>query len=313
MKNKETLVKEKIAILGASGMLGSMMVQYFARQDDCQVIAYVRDKAFMQSARQTLPDVEWRIGAYEAEHRRMNFPGLEQCAWVLNAIGITKPLIKEDRAEQIERALLVNSLFPNDLGKWADANQARVLQIATDCVYSGRKGAYVETDIHDAEDIYGKTKSLGESYWPSIAHLRCSIVGPEAKDFKFLLEWFLRQKKAAAIKGFSNHQWNGITTLHYAKLCHGIIRNKLELPHLQHLVPRGTISKAEMLRTFARCYDRTDIIIEEVNAGQQIDRTLSTLNHARNRRLWECAGYTEPPTVPQMIEELSNFKFTPLL
>ena len=65
---------------------------------------------------------------------------------------------------------------------------ARVLQIATDCVYSGAQGAYVETDLHDALDVYGKTKSLGECQEPNVYHLRCSIIGPEPKDFKFLIE-----------------------------------------------------------------------------------------------------------------------------
>jgi dTDP-4-dehydrorhamnose reductase len=184
---------------------------------------------------------------------------------------------------------------------------AKVLQIATDCVYSGHKGRYSESDHHDALDVYGKTKSLGECHLPSINHLRCSIIGPETKDHKFLVDWFLGQPQGAAVKGFSNHQWNGVTTLHFAKICRGIIREDLELPHLQHVIPGDIATKAEMLRAFGRYFNRPDIKIEVVEAATTIDRTLQTENRGLNQAIWAAAGYEQPPTVEEMIRELSTF------
>jgi dTDP-4-dehydrorhamnose reductase len=229
--------------------------------------------------------------------------------WIINAIGITKPLIRDDNAAQVERAIRINALLPIAIARFAEAHGARVLQIATDCVYSGAKGAYLEADPHDALDVYGKSKSLGECHSPNMAHLRCSIVGPEPKDFKFLIEWFLRQPAAARVNGFLNHQWNGITTLHFARLCAGIIATGAPLPHLHHVVPEGVISKAEMLHEFAAAYQRLDVQINDTEASSVIDRTLSTANPSLNRELWHAAGYTTAPTVPQMIVEVAKYPY----
>jgi len=229
--------------------------------------------------------------------------------WIINAIGITKPLVRDDNPEQIETAISVNSLLPHALGRRAASVGARVLQIATDCVYSGSKGMYRESDTHDALDVYGKTKSLGESFQPNVHHLRCSIIGPEPKDFKFLLEWFLRQPRTGQVNGFTNHRWNGVTTLHFAKACLGIISRGISLTHLQHVVPNDPLPKSEMLKVFASVYGREDIRVQDVEAKSVIDRTLATDCEERNRALWQAAGYDHPPTVKQMIEELGAYDY----
>jgi dTDP-4-dehydrorhamnose reductase len=229
--------------------------------------------------------------------------------WIINAIGITKPLIRDDNPQEVERAIKINALLPHAIGRFAEAHGARVLQIATDCVYSGTQGAYVETDLHEALDVYGKTKSLGECYVPNVAHLRCSIIGPEPKDAKFLIEWFRSQPAGGRVNGFINHKWNGITTLHFARLCAGIIETETPLPHLQHVVPEGVISKAEMLHEFAAAYGQTDVQINDINASKVIDRTLSTVNPELNSQLWRAAGYPTPPTVPEMIAEVARYTY----
>lgn len=302
----------KIGIIGASGMLGSMMTQYFSKQPGFTVVAYVRDDDAVRAGQATVPEAQWIRGDFNQITGQLNFPALAQCRWILNAIGITKPLIKDDDPEQIARAIMVNGMLPHQLGLFAAAHDARVIQIATDCVYSGKKGHYTERDVHDAEDVYGKTKSLGETFLSSVAHLRCSIIGPESKDFRFLLEWFVRQPKGATLKGFVNHEWNGVTTLQFAKLCHGIIRETLVLPHIQHMVPAAPLSKASMLRVFAECYNRSDINIEEIEAPTVVHRTLATVDEQMNRRVWSAAGYSTPPTVAEMIKEVSQFDYKPL-
>jgi dTDP-4-dehydrorhamnose reductase len=227
---------------------------------------------------------------------------------VINCIGVIKPFINDSNAEQVERAIQVNSVFPHTLARLTKGI-ARVLQIATDCVYSGSKGRYVETDAHDALDVYGKTKSLGEVNAEHMHHLRCSIVGPEMLSPKSLMEWLLGQPQGASVNGFMNHQWNGITTLHFAKLCGAIIANDVELSHMQHVVPDGAVTKYDMLKEFARRYGRDDLIINATEASTIIDRTLGTNNREKNQKLWNAAGYSEIPTVRQMIEELSKFSW----
>ena len=299
---------KSVLVLGGTGMLGSMVTDELARRSGIRVTATWR--ASSRSAQPVkIPGVEWV--PFDAADSRVD-EALLACGhhqWIVNAIGITKPLIRDDNPQQVERALRINALLPHAIARVADALGARVLQIATDCVYSGAKGAYVETDTHDALDVYGKTKSLGECFSPNVINLRCSIIGPEPRDFKFLLEWFRSQPTGANVNGFVNHKWNGITTLHFARLCAGMIETEPRLPHLQHVVPAGVISKAEMLREFAAAYGRTDVHINDTVAATVIDRTLSTVTPELNRRLWQAARYETPPTVPDMIAEVAKYPY----
>lgn len=300
--------KTKIAILGVGGMLGSMVLDVFAKDKNYRVFATVHNSKDANKFRKLYPnitikslDVEWTSPDKLANTLKGN-------KWIINAIGIIKPYIHDDNPEETERALRVNALFPHYLSRAADSIKAQVIQIATDCVYSGKKGKYIETDEQDALDVYGKTKSLGEAYGKNIYHIRCSIIGPEIKGHLSLMDWFLTQPKGAKLNGFKNHRWNGVTTLHFAYLCRGIIEKNIKLNHIQHIVPTGTISKASMLQEFARDFNRSDIIVTPVDAPKVIDRTCSTSNKSLNNKIWKAAGYKKPPTVKQMIRGLSQYQ-----
>ena len=185
----------KIAIIGGSGMLGGMLVEYFSKQPGYEVVATVRNDAYLRRAQKALPDVQWVIAGADHKNYSIDLDLIPQCSWIINAIGIIKPLIRDDNPEEVQRAIWINGVLPHRIGEMAHKVGAKVLQIATDCVYSGQKGNYVETDPHDALDVYGKTKSLGECYLANIKHLRCSIIGPEVKDHRSLLDWFLGQPR----------------------------------------------------------------------------------------------------------------------
>jgi dTDP-4-dehydrorhamnose reductase len=300
----------KVLVLGGSGMLGSMVVDVISRESGLAVTASVRSAAMEEALAPRFPGVEFRIFDPAAGVSPELFEGQ---AWVINAIGITKPLIRDDRADEIDRAIEINARLPYQVAHAARAARAQVLQIATDCVYSGGKGRYVESDVHDALDVYGKSKSLGETFHDNVHHLRCSIIGPEPKDFKFLIEWFRRQPKGSQLNGFMNHQWNGVTTLHFARICLGIITRGVALGHLIHIVPTGTLSKAEMLHQFGRSFSRPDLAIRDVTASTVVDRTLDTNQPDLNREVWNAAGYQEAPSVPDMIQELADFNYRAVL
>ena len=302
-------MSKKVVVLGSSGMLGSMVVDYLSRDPALEVAATVRTKELAAKCRERLPGVKWLTfngGSPDSEKELVAIHGYD---WIISAIGITKPLIHDDNAAEVERALLINSLLPHQLARQAQKGGARVIQIATDCVYSGSKGSYIESDPQDALDAYGKTKSLGEVTHAQVHHLRCSIIGPEPKERKFLLEWFRGQPQKAKVSGYVNHRWNGVTTLHFAKLCQGIINQNIGLAHLQHVVPGGDVTKCELLQSFARCFHREDISITPSEANVIVDRTLKTTSEKMNQALWAAAGYVNPPSIPVMVAELADFDY----
>jgi dTDP-4-dehydrorhamnose reductase len=297
----------KVIVLGASGMLGSMVLSWLGRDPSLQLIATGRETELFAGMKRLAPTCDPRALDAESATVESLEALLGGADWAVNCIGVIKPYIKDDNPTQTQRALRVNSLFPHLLAQAAERTGCKVLQIATDCVYSGLKGAYPETAAHDALDVYGKSKSLGEVHSPQVHHLRCSIIGPEPKCHVSLLDWFLGQAPGAGVKGFTNHDWNGVTTLHYAKVCHGIMKQGLNLPHLLHVVPTGTIAKSDLLGAFATSYGRGDITIDPVAAPTVVDRTLSTGQAELNAAVWRAAGYPVPPTVPQMVQEMADY------
>ena len=298
----------KVVILGATGMLGSMLLEYFSRQDSFELIATVRNKADMASLERLYPRVGFRYLDAEVCSEAEILSVAADASWVINAIGLIKQRIVDSDDVLVEKAVRINSQFSFLLMKAAKNGGFKVIQVATDCVYSGLTGHYPEAAIHDCHDVYGKTKSLGEVFAQSVYNLRCSIVGPERRSKLSLLNWFLSQDRNSRINGFTNHMWNGITTLHFAKISRGIIEYGLAVPNRHHIVPEGEITKDGLLRLFAEAYGREDILINAVQAGTAVNRTLITENPAFNHALWKAAGYPCPPTISEMIFELAEYQ-----
>lgn len=299
------MAKQNVVILGSTGMLGSMLLRLFTESGEFDITATYRDKDTCILERK-YSEVKFISLDVEKANLKKIKDVIRGSDWIINTIGVIKPYIHDSIGKEIDRAMLVNAHFPYLLSEATRGTNSKVIQIATDCVYSGLKGGYVETDLHDATDVYGKTKSLGEVYGKNIFHLRCSIIGPEIRGHKSLLDWCIRQPKGATINGFTNQQWNGITSFHFARICRGIIENRVKLPHIQHIVPADSVSKAKLLKIMRKEFERKDVIIENTKIPTAINRILATNNPKLNQKLWEFAGFKTIPTVQQMVKELSN-------
>ena len=230
--------------------------------------------------------------------------------WVINCIGIIKPHINENNSSSVKNAIVINSLFPHQLASSISNLKTKVLQIATDCVYSGKEGGYTENSPHDPLDVYGKTKSLGEVTSEQFFHIRASIIGPEYGRSTSLQEWFLSQPKNAEVNGFTDHLWNGLTTHHFALLAKAIVLADGDFSGTQHVIPGDLVTKAQLLESFAQVYNRKDIQINPIVSSLRIDRTLNTQDISRSDNLWKLAGYDKPPTIQEMIEQ--QYKFNTL-
>lgn len=224
--------------------------------------------------------------------------------FVINCIGVINKNIVEDSGDSRERALLVNSLFPYKLDALASERGFKIIQIATDCVFSGSKGHYLETDMHDTIDIYGKTKSLGEVPSENMMNIRVSIIGPEVNSGVSLFEWVRTQPRNAQIKGYSDHFWNGVTTSAFARICLGIMKNSGFVAGTHHLIPSDSMSKFELVREISSKCERTDIDIRELPSGNRTDRTLSTINAPLNKQLWANAGYSSIPKIADLVSDI---------
>jgi dTDP-4-dehydrorhamnose reductase len=275
----------KIVVLGKTGMLGDAVYNILMGSAKHEVIGTTRKE----------------LDAYTAGISDIKNV-LKDCDYVINCIGIIKPYIHDDDPVEVERAIRINALFPHRLA----ACGIRVIQIATDCVYDGVKGNYIETDKHNALDVYGKTKSLGEVTAENFLNLRCSIIGLEEKNKKSLLEWFLNQPANAHIDGYKNHFWNGITTVAFAQICKAIIESNKWFHGLQHIIPNDTATKFAMLKVFAETFNRKDITINCIDAKESINRTISTVNISRNKELWTIAGYNNIPSINELVDNMKK-------
>jgi dTDP-4-dehydrorhamnose reductase len=286
-----------VLILGASGMLGNAVLKEFSNFQGELVATTRAGKSVTSDSGVTFIDFDAATDDLET-----TFP--MPVDYVVNCIGIIKPYINDTDAVQTATALEINGAFPNRLEAWASKRGTKVIQIATDCVFSGSKGTYLESDEHNALDVYGKSKSMGEAKGASMMHLRVSIIGPEVERSSSLLEWVSNQPTNAEISGYTDHFWNGITSMHFAKIARGIIEDEIFEPGVFHVLPQDSVAKSELVSLIAKYLGRSDIKVNPTATGANINRTLDTSNPAKNKALWLSAGYESPPSISQMVAEL---------
>ena len=278
------LSKKKILLLGADGMLGSMV--YSVLKDKYQLILAVRDKSNIKNLENAYGKIDGHtILEFDFAHLYQDylkgFKNLTQSPVfkgflenvgeidaLINCAGIIIPNSLKDPA----LTFFINSAVPH---LFSAVFKEKMIHITTDCVFNGLEGfPYDENASVSATDLYGISKFLGEP--KNCLTLRTSIIGPEISGFYSLLEWFKKQQ-GQTIKGFTGHFWNGVTTKEFAQICTRIIENRQEYPKngLFHVFST-TLSKYEMLCKFKEKYQIDCQILPDDSPG--INRTLSTIH-----------------------------------
>lgn len=289
----------KVLILGASGMLGSAMLKEFAAFKG-DVIATKRPSAKIDN----FASVEVRKFDAETDDISSVAFDLDSEDFIINCIGVVKSQIDEGNPSDIKKAERLNTGLPMSIADFVSGTKVRVIQIATDCVFSGCEADHAESSFHDAVDTYGKTKSLGEVGSSNFMHIRVSIIGPEIQGHTSLYDWVRMQPKGAKINGYVNHLWNGITTLHFAKICKAIIEKQLFVPGLVHLVPADSVTKLDLVGLIARHVNRDDLQILPFETEVAVNRVLTTEKSKINLDLWKAIGYHDAPSIRQLIAEI---------
>jgi len=235
----------RLLILGGTGMLGSQLVKYFSQQAGIELCwscrSFARADAVQNNAARKQAKAQVSIMRLEATVP-WSIPSADM---VINAIGIIKPRVQQDVANTIH----VNALFPHELARVCEDECIPLIHVTTDCVFSGEVGGYTEESVHDDCSLYGRSKSLGEPSNKAMV-LRTSIIGREVGSSYSLVEWLVNaaSKKSQNIVGYTNHQWNGITTLQFAKCCKKIIEEGLYRVGCFHVYSPRSVSKAILLR-----------------------------------------------------------------
>ena len=283
-----------VMVLGAGGMLGHKMFQHLRTRcpDTLGTIRgslegepYSRIDLFQGG------DVLAAVDATECR----GFPALLrklQPSAVVNCIGVIK---QRPEASVAVSTITVNALLPHRLAEILAEWGGRVIHISTDCVFSGRRGHYTEDDRSDAEDLYGRTKALGEVVAPNALTLRTSMIGRELTQHGSLLDWLLRQNHGT-VRGFTRAVYSGVTTNHLAEIVACVLKDHSTLSGL-YQVTSDAINKYDLLCVLRAAYDLDiDIVADDTLA---CDRSLV------GDKFHDAVGYTCPPW-PALADQLAT-------
>jgi len=278
----------RILILGGSGMLGHQLYKQLIDRHEVRVTLRQKISAYREFS------IFSRQNSYAGLDVR-SIPKLNEVfddfrpEAIVNAVGIIKQL---PSAKESIPSIEINALFPHQLAMICQKNNSRMINLSTDCVFSGKKGNYREKDTADAEDLYGRTKLLGEVNQAPCLTLRTSMIGKELLRKKSLLEWFLSQK--GPVKGFKNAIFSGFTTQELSRIIEMVVTQYPDASGIYH-VSSNPISKYDLLCLIKKKLGLQNEIVPDESFV--CDRSLNSNKFRRE------FGY-KPPAWDQMIEEL---------
>lgn len=238
----------RVLILGGSGMLGHKLLQVFAPRFDTYA-TFHRATAVHNHPAIAQSHVVKPVSAEDFKTVEKAFQ-IAQPNVVVNCVGIIKQNLA---AKDPVASITVNSLFPHRLARLSEKNDARLIHLSTDCVFSGSKGNYSEADIPDATDLYGRSKLLGELEALNCLTIRTSMIGRELERSDGLLEWFLSQK-GKRVRGFKRAVFSGLTTNALADVLADVVSNHANLSGLRHLAA-DAINKYDLLSLINEVYE----------------------------------------------------------
>ena len=274
-------MKNKIYILGITGMLGCELFLRFNRDSKYEV----RGSTRLISCKQlkNFKNIDFEISAFNLKKIEKKIK-IFNPDYVLNCIGFVKQKIK--KFSNSSEVYYLNSVFPHEISKITKKIGAKLIHFSTDCVFSGRKGNYCETDNPDAHDLYGHSKQLGELNKRSdVITIRTSIIGHELKTKNGLLEWFLAQKKKCV--GFAKVFFSGLTTFEVFAFLDLYLFKKNSVSGLIHL-SSSKISKYKLLKLISKIYQKK-IIIKKDNKIR-INRTLNS-KYIERKLFYKCSSW----------------------
>ena len=283
----------RVMVLGVTGMLGNAMFRVLSENADLVVYGTARSES---SKRYFAENLQSQIVAgvnVENHDSLVKVFADVQPNIVVNCVGLVKQLADANDPLQ---AVPINTLLPHRLAVLCQATAARLIHISTDCVFSGSKGEYLETDFPDGYDLYGRSKLLGEVDYPHAITLRTSIIGHELSGHRSLVNWFLAQQ--SSVKGFTRAIFSGLPTVELATVVRDVVLPHQELHGLYHVASKP-INKFDLLQLVAKAYGKSI----EIKPAEDL-----VINRSLNaNRFKQATGYVSPEW-PAMIQHMYEFK-----
>jgi dTDP-4-dehydrorhamnose reductase len=270
----------RILVLGASGMLGNAMMRVLGAAAHLEVLGTVRSAAAKRLFESNVAERLLTDCDVENHDSLVRVFARSKPDVVINCVGLIKQL--EQAADPLS-AISINALLPHRLHQLCAMSDARLIHFSTDCVFDGVEGRYREDSPSNAEDLYGKSKYLGEVSGPNAITLRTSIIGHELQSSHSLLEWFLSQE--GQCKGYTRAIFSGLPTTVLAEIVRDTIIPNRALSGLYHVASQP-ISKYDLLKTIADVYGKSINIVADDSLV--IDRSLNA------ERFAEATGYQVP-------------------
>jgi dTDP-4-dehydrorhamnose reductase len=244
----------KIIVLGSSGMLGKYVEKYLNKNHTVITLGRSQIDASKSSEIEII--------------NQLKKADLTEGDTIINCIGTIKPRV--DELGDLN-AIKVNSVFPRILSNSCEKLKLNLIHPTTDCVYTGLKGKYSEDDNYDVYDVYGMSKAMGEPSNCSV--IRTSIIGEEVSNGRSLIEW-IKSEKNNSVFGFTNHYWNGVTCLQFAKICEKIIKDNLFWKGTKHF-HSNTLNKLDLVKLISSIFE-LNINVNPKETNKKCDRSLSS-------------------------------------
>ncbi len=282
----------KLLVLGATGLLGNAVFRSLSKMPGAQVTGTARQEAARGLFDPGFSKRLVTIGDIEDPKQQADLFDAFRPDVVVNCVAVGRPAPADPM-----RSIAVYAVLPQRLSRLCARAGARLIQISSDGVFSGERGAYTEDDLPDAGDVYGTSKLLGEVDAPHAVTLRTSIIGHELQSRAGLLEWFLSQQ--GECRCYRRAIFSGLPTIVLADLIRDLVIPRPDLCGLYHVAARP-ISKFDLLRLVALRYGKEIGLIADDRPAP--DRSLVA------RRFERATGYRAPDW-PALVDLMYRDKF----
>jgi len=287
----------KILILGASGMLGKVILEEFSL--NCLYTIYALSRSQINECSNKIIQKKIDITNYDLFS---NFLIEVNPEIIINCAANVDVEMCEKNKESSD---LINADIIKTIYK--STPSTKLIYISTDSVFNGVNGSYREDDLTSPINNYAKSKLSGEintlNLMKNSVVIRTNIYGLNDGNRRSLFEWAVdKLSRNTNILGYDNVCFNPVYTKQLANIISKLI--EIDFNGVIHVGSDESISKYEFLKKIVNLFGfndallkRSSYIVNENTAPRPLNTTLST------KKLFEILGY-----IPSLDQGLNNIK-----